>query len=350
MTEVHKQAGELANSAPDKYIKKSKLLPNVVNLLNTDEQPMYIIKCPGEFTREDSPDSGGSLLQKVDEWGENMLFITNHRLLFVEKNDGDGIRAEHLRYEDISKFEVSAGGWFGISRIKIQAGDCNIKSKIHKDMSDSRANSIMEYVLSSERSSPQWVNNEVDDVKKALPMWYRTWIDVEVIANYGLGLSDSTYRLYISPRKLVFEPKGSLMSQSESVEVESSEIQFDEIKMATERDFGKENRSRYVNVINPILESDSETKKSKMRTIKIPIVSSNQYVLISSKSLSEHNTLLNLISTIEPYVDYHASSAEPDLETDGEVSSDDPIEILKKRLANGEITIEEFEERKDIIN
>lgn len=350
MTDIHEKARELADSAPDKYLKESNLSADIVDLLKQNEQPMYIVKCPGGgFTLEDSPNSGGSILEKANEWEDNILLITNNRLLFVEENNGDKIRAEHLPYKNVSKFEVSAGGWFGISQIEIEVGDCSISSKIHKDMSDSRASSIMEYVLSSERNSPEWVNNEVDDVENALPMWYRTWIDVEVVANYGLGLSDSTYRLYISPRRLKLEPDGALVSQSESVEIESSEIQFDEIKMATERDFKKENRSRYINVINPVLQTDSETKKSKMRTIKIPLVKSNDYVIVSSKDSSGHNTLLNMISTIEPYADYHTSTTAQDVKTNDEGSDGEPLEILKKRLANGEITVEEFEERKDII-
>lgn len=348
MPDNYKKARELANSAPDEYLNKSNLLPNVVDVIKSGEKPLYIIKFPGNLTRDDSPDNDASIIHKAAEWNSNLLFITDYRILFVEKDD-IGLRAEHLPYEDVEKFDISVGGWIKTSKINIEAKDCSINSKIHKDMTDNRANTIMEYVMSNERDSPQWVNTDVDDVENALPMWYQMWLDTDIVANYGIGLSDSSYRLYISPRRLRFEPKNSLMNQSEPINIESSDIQFDEIKMATERDFNKENKSRYLNVINPVLESDSQAKKSKMRTIRIPIANSNDYVLLSVQSQSGHNNLLNIISAIEPHVDYPATSSEQDEKNSHDASTGDPIEILKQRLAEGEITVDEFEERKSKI-
>jgi len=338
---------EIANSALDKYVNKSKV-NDIISILKPDEKVNYLLKSPmSGFSREDSPEIPGSMLSKAQQWGDSTLYITQKRLLFTRVNNGK-IRADHVPYQNISEVDISTGGWISTGHIKIKTDNHQISASPHKHINDERADSITSYIRSESRHSPPWVSESVGDIEGVSSVWGSVTVETEILENYGVGLSQKKYDCTISPQSITFKSEPTLTQESETVTIDTANVDFNEIKTASRRDFKQENKGRYINILNPALESDSPAKKSNMDTIKIPIINSNDYVIFTPNKKGGKSAALDAISLAESYAHDATQSQDGPAQT-RQNDTDSAMEVLKKRLAEGEISVEEFERRKDAL-
>lgn len=344
--------GELADAAPGSYVSDEKL-SEIKGIISPEETPYYILESPaGGVNRIGDPEFRGGLSDMAKRWGDSRLHITNNRIIFTRKKYGT-LRADHLPYENIVDFEISTGGLLSIGQIEIKTQEHTYRGPAHKRLGDERADEIVEFVTETSRDSPDRVEEELNSIEQMPPLWCHRVINAEILEDYGLSLSAGECRLSVSPGRLLFTTDEKTKKSERRVEISLSDVDFEGIETGSRRDFEAENKSRTKNLANPFRGPDSPTKKSRESIIRIPIVDSNHYVKVSPKSGSELDILLSVLSQSESGNQTPDGPSNHRKESDtgsSEPSGSSPLTILKRRLAKGEISPEEFEKRKNYLD
>lgn len=352
-----RSAREVVDSSSSEFLT-TEIARDISDKLRKEENIKYIVKCPFSGFETGSEIKKKAISQMVQN--NSVVYITNKRIILCTKvkrvtnrkllgtdETNDEILADHIPFQYVSEATVKTGGLLSLSKFELVTTNKKVSKRIHKDMSESRASAIENFILNSR--SPEWVRAGVGSMSQSRSVRNRVMVNVEIIEDYGIDLPEQEYRLTVSPELIKFEYMRNDQVQNTKV-IRTENIDFTSIKTSRKRDFDIENRGRYWNILNPLMETDSQTKKGAKRHIEFPVKNSNEYVQLSLSDKSDSRSVLSCLADAEKATESTKQKTAKDTEQNSTTAKNDsPIATLKQRLAAGEISIEEFEELKDKI-
>lgn len=245
----------LASKARDDSVTADRINQNLLSTLYENEQPHYVL-LPSTGVYRDSP-VRGDLSKTNDDW---QIVVTNFRIiLFRSSNYAE--RGEQIPLSGVDGIDYDDTGWGRPSAvIKTQDHsysflDPNSSEGFFARLGISKRSMInrerIEDIESYIESKSDTETPDIEESERGLEgldsIWTYTLIDdIEIIASYGLDLD-----IFVGDPKLQISPSGLSFIEDlpfhnvKQTRIPHRDIDFDQISTTTQRDFSKENRSRY---------------------------------------------------------------------------------------------------------
>jgi len=313
------------------------LSEDLISELFPEEIPNHIFRFPFGVDSDDTFFENVSMIERAKN--EYKLIVTTHRVIITNEVN-DKIQVETVKLSAVQDFSFSTPGILSIGSITLKIDGGEISGSIDKNTNEGELRKAKEYVESTDMPPNGPIPDNHSDFGDVTD--HAVIEDVIVVESYGYHVDDGSYDLEITSEGIKLEQKATIGTVS-SYEISKEDILFEDISTTEKRNFTSENVSRYINQINPLLDDAAPTKKENKLLIKIPIYQGEGYITFQTQSKKDIRVILNSISKLDPQI-------RTEDESPGQKDSEEtPMEILKRRLAEGEISPEEFEQRKEYL-
>lgn len=337
----------LVENAVGRSVTEKKITDDLLDVTEDTEQIHFI------FNIKSGIDSDGVPRTRISNHkADAMVSISDYRILFIEE-DKYCTRIEQIPLSSIEKIEIDEPGIIRSGSLRVKSKDHHYTAKLHRSTVKSDLSNVREFIKEHRQSCPGHLSETSTGLDGFGSIRVHALIrKITIVESYGLNINNDKrdtgeYWLQIHPDELRLFTQEMTGDIQEATAISTERLDFDNISTSSERDFSKENLNRYTNQINPFLDDASPAKKRSVDMVTLPLDEGNKHIIIEFSKDKSMKTMMSGLSELDPRLDDNnqpTSSKRRREESGGERS---PIDTLKHRLAQGEISPEEFEKMKE---